>query len=230
MNTDIQSELVKYFLHYCKSNNTRDFLEFKKHISEVLQKNIRASAEGLEKCDWKAYQRDFFKGRNRKWIFIDLEEIMPYLKDLSNKGINVSEYISNVTRENKAWVKYNKPLVCKDGLRWALFEVRLEGSAIPSKYFYYIPHDDLADITFFPENKTPSKMQLEINPAPMPKKIKVKPASKKDFKDESVKDKKELSSIPASNEPDEWQKFLDEQGLNAPKDTKILDDVFSSLF
>ena len=243
---NFQQQLIEYFNAYSQENSN-EFKSFKKHVNDMLVQHISPLATHSKTTSkdnsWRAEQKAFFKGRGMQWIFVELIDIQQTLNRLQKENFDTTKYDEHILREGKAWVRYSGPKLGFDSTPVAAFEVRLEGSTIPSKAFYYLEHDKIYDVNRLPDGKTPHQLKLEIDPQASPMKTiakqikekaevvtkKVKKEKKKvDVISEPLK-KEDLPVAPASNNPDDWNQFLNENNLDAPVDTSLIDEAFSDL-
>ena len=213
--------LVSHF-----NDNPQGFTSYRKEIESLLKDNIKPIASRSSKAgdNWRSEIKSQFSGRGAKWVFVSLEEIEPTLIQLEAAGIDCTNYRKNTTKLGKAWIRFNGPRV-NDGVKSAAFEVRTEGSTIDHpKQLHMIPADTMASyIEAMPG--TPKALKLEEDSAPMPKaskpkkekKVKAEPAvSELEALSEEINlelQEPELSDIPESDDPADWEAFLASEGL-----------------
>ena len=213
--------LVSHF-----QDNPQGFTDYRKEVEALLRDNIKplTARSGKTGDDWRSEIKSQFSGRGAKWVFVSLEEIEPTLVQFEADGIDCTDYRKNTTKLGKAWIRFNGPRV-NDGVKSAAFEVRTEGSTIDHpKQLHMIPADTMASyIEAMPG--TPKALKLEEDSAPMPKaskpkkekKVKAEPAvSELEALSEEINlelQEPELSDIPESDDPADWEAFLASEGL-----------------
>tara|TARA_B100000242_G_scaffold272724_1_gene225849 strand:- start:653 stop:1399 length:747 start_codon:yes stop_codon:yes gene_type:complete len=247
MTNKFTKQMVNYFKEFSKEN-TDDFNTFKNHISKILNHSIKPistfNLSNKKDNSWRFEQKQKFSGRGNQWVFVSLDEIKPTLKRLKSEGFNTSFYEEHINRIGKAWVRYAGPKLGYNNLPVASFEVRLEGSTKNSKALYYHDNRNLNSLERLPEGKTPKKLKLEENPSNIPK-IKIDLISSKKANNvdvlniKTIKEKVDesddlisnvtLPEPPKSNDPIEWEKFLDKEDLNAKEDSMLIDEIFAEL-
>ena len=213
--------LVSHF-----NDNPQGFTSYCKEIKDILNDNIKPISSRSSKAgdDWRSEIKSQFSGRGAKWVFVSLEEIEPTLVQFEAAGVDCTNYRKNTTKLGKAWIRFNGPRV-NDGVKSAAFEVRTEGSTIDHpKQLHMIPADV---ITSYIESMpgTPKALKLEEDSAPMPKAAKPKKEKKTKVESEASElevlskeinlelQKPELSDIPESDDPADWEAFLASEGL-----------------
>ena len=213
--------LVSHF-----NDNPQGFTSYRKEIESLLKDNIKPIASRSSKAgdDWRSELKTKFSGRGAKWVFVSLEEIEPTLVQFEADGIDCTDYRKNTTKLGKAWIRFNGPRV-NDGVKTAAFEVRTEGSTIDHpKQLHMMPADTITSyIEAMPG--TPKALKLEEDSAPMPKaskpkkekKVKAEPVvSELEVLSEEINlelQEPELSDIPESDDPADWEAFLASEGL-----------------
>ena len=247
MTNNFTKQMVNYFKEFSKEN-TDDFNTFKNHIFKMLNHSIKPistfNSSNKKDSSWRTEQKQKFSGRGNQWVFISLDKIKPTLKRLKSEGFDTSFYEDNINRIGKAWVRYAGPKLGYNNLPVASFEVRLEGSTKNSKAFYYHDNRDINSRSRLPEGKTPKKLKLEEDPSNIPK-IKIDLVNSKKVNDvdvlntKTIKEKVNenndlinnvtLPESPKSNDPIEWEKFLDKEDLNAKEDSMLIDEIFAEL-
>ena len=213
--------LVSHF-----QDNPQGFTDYRKEVEALLRDNIKplTARSGKTGDDWRSELKSQFSGRGAKWVFVSLEEIEPTLVQFEADGIDCTDYRKNTTKLGKAWIRFNGPRV-NDGVKSAAFEVRTEGSTIDHpKQLHMMPADTITSyIEAMPG--TPKALKLEEDSAPMPKaskpkkekKVKAEPvASELEALSEEINlelQEPELSDIPESDDPADWEAFLASEGL-----------------
>lgn len=208
------------------NENPQGFTSYSKEIKSILKDNIKplTARSGKSGDDWRSDLKTQFSGRGAKWVFISLTEIESTLQSFENEGIDCAEYRKNTNKLGKAWIRFNGPRV-NNGVQCAAFEVRTEGSTIDHpKQLHYISTENLSNLIETMPN-TPKALKLEEDSAPMPKASKPKKTKEVKVKSESTSlealseeinielQEPELSELPESNDPDDWNAFLAAEGL-----------------
>ena len=124
--TTLITALVNHF-----KDNPQGFTDYRKEVESLLKENVKplTSRSGKSGDDWRSEIKSQFNGRGAKWVFVSLEEIEPTLVQFEADGIDCTDYRTNTTKLDKAWIRFNGPRV-NDGVKSAAFEVRTEGSTI----------------------------------------------------------------------------------------------------
>lgn len=167
--------------------------------------------------DWRSDQLEFFGGRGRKWIYVDIETVNPVLEELESQGVDVTNYRNDIEAAGKAWIRYQGPRV-NEGVASAMFWLWPEGSRgvvgnLDKQYHIYLAHDDIVNIEFV--GGTPYKLGLEANDIP---KSLIAAESKSDDNAESKSENKVIN--------------LDGGGVPQPVDASLndnSDDFFAAL-
>lgn len=238
---DFNEALIQHFKMHVEETGNGNFTSFKKHMDELMKEHIkpltfRSQLSAADGESPRAMQKAMFKGRGKQWIFVSLEDIAPTLDALKAKGIDTTDYETHIARLGKAWIRYNGPRVV-DGNLVGAFEVRTQGSKIDHpKQLHFINNDLLGDVTRLPDGATPHSLKLEIDPAAMPTpkpkaEVKAKPAPTPVVEEETqVEPEPEtVNEAPTSDDPADWEEFLQEEGLAAIEDD-LAEDFDDSLF
>jgi len=232
--------LINHFKDHVEETGNGNFTAFKTHMDNLMKTHIKplTSRSNLSASDGsnpRAMQKSMFKGRGRQWIFVSLEDITPTLEALQTQGINTTDYETHINRLGQAWIRYNGPRIV-DGKLVGAFEVRTQGSKIDHpKQLHYIANDLLSDVTRLPNGSTPHSLKLEIDPAVMPTpkpkaEVKTEPAPSPVVETETVEEEPQvINEAPTSNDPEDWEAFLNDEGLAAIEDD-LADDLDDSLF
>jgi hypothetical protein len=161
------------FFNTAMANVLRD--DIKPVFQEVRNANKPEKAQRGESTkrvkredDWRGDQLEFFGGRGRKWIYVDIDTVTPVLEELEAQGVDVTNYRSDIEAAGKAWIRYQGPRV-NEGKASAMFWLWPDGSRgvvgnLDKQYHIYIDHDDITNIEFV--DGTPYKLGLEANDMP----------------------------------------------------------------
>lgn len=238
---DFNEALIQHFKMHVEETGNGNFTSFKKHMDELMKEHIkpltfRSQLSASDGESPRAMQKAMFKGRGKQWIFVSLEDIAPTLDALQAKGIDTEDYETHIARLGKAWIRYNGPRVV-DGKLVGAFEVRTQGSKIDHpKQLHYIDNDLLGSVVRLPNGATPHSLKLEIDPAAMPApkpkaEVKAKPAPTPVVETETeVEPEPEvINEAPTSDNPEDWEAFLADEGLAAIEDD-LSEDLDDSLF
>ena len=213
--------LVSHF-----NDNPQGFTSYRKEIESLLKDNIKPIASRSSKAgdNWRSDLKAKFSGRGAKWVFVSLESIEPTLVQFEANNIDCTDYRKNIDKLGKAWVRFNGARV-NDGIKCAAFEVRTEGSTIDHPKQLHMINVDGLDELIEAMPGTPKALKLEEDSAPMPKaskpkkekKVKVEPVvSELEALSEEINlelQEPELSDIPESDDPADWEAFLASEGL-----------------
>ena len=238
---DFNEALIQHFKMHVEETGNGNFTSFKKHMDELMKEHIkpltfRSQLSAADGESPRAMQKAMFKGRGKQWIFVSLEDIAPTLDALQAKGIDTEDYETHIARLGQAWIRYNGPRVV-DGKLVGAFEVRTQGSKIDHpKQLHFIDNDLLGDVVRLPNGSTPHSLKLEIDPAAMPApkpkaEVKAKPAPTPVVETETeVEPEPQVTNeAPKSDNPEDWEAFLADEGLAAIEDD-LSDDFDDSLF
>lgn len=213
--------LVSHF-----SDNPQGFTSYRKEIEVLLKDNIKPIASRSSKAgdNWRSDLKSKFSGRGAKWVFVSLESIETTLLQFEADSIDCTNYRKNINKLGKAWVRFNGARV-NDGIKCAAFEVRTEGSTIDHPKQLHMINVDALDTLIESMPGTPKSLKIEEDSAPMPKAS--KPKKEKKVKTEPVVSElealseeinlelqePELSDMPESDDPADWEAFLASEGL-----------------
>ena len=238
---DFNEALIQHFKMHVEETGNGNFTSFKKHMDELMKEHIkpltfRSQLSAADGESPRAMQKAMFKGRGKQWIFVSLEDIAPTLDALQAKGIDTEDYEAHIARLGQAWIRYNGPRIV-DGKLVGAFEVRTQGSKIDHpKQLHFIDNDLLGDVVRLPDGSTPHSLKLEIDPAAMPTpkpkaEVKAKPAPTPVVETETeVEPEPQVTNeAPKSDNPEDWEAFLADEGLAAIEDD-LADDLDDSLF
>ena len=238
---EFNEALIQYFKDHVDETGNGNFTAFKKHMDNLMKTHIKplTSRSNLSASDGsnpRADQKAMFKGRGRQWIFVSLEDIAPTLDALKARGIDTTDYETHIARLGQAWIRYNGPRI-DNGKLVGAFEVRTQGCKIDHpKQLHFIDNDLLSDVVRLPDCATPHSLKLEIDPAAMPTskpkaEVKTEPAPTPVVETETeVEPKPEtVNEAPTSDNPEDWEAFLADEGLAAIEDD-LADDFDDSLF
>ena len=237
---DFNEALINHFKMHVEETGNGNFTAFKKHMDNLMKTHIkpltsRSNLSATDGSNPRAAQKAMFKGRGRQWIFVSHEEIVPTLDALQAQGIDTTDYETHIARLGQAWIRYNGPRIVEGKLVGA-FEVRTQGSKIDHpKQLHFIDNDLLGDVVRLPNGATPHSLKLEIDPAAMPaaakpKKEKVEAAPTPVVEEEEiVEEVATVNEAPTSDNPEDWEAFLADEGLAAIEDD-LAEDLDDSLF
>ena len=206
--------------------------EFKRHIDQLIKTDIKplCSGRGSSSPDgssWRSIQKGKFAGRGAKWQEVSLDEIALTLDRLDDDGIDTVDYRGWTETAGKAWIRYAGPRVVT-GVNMAAFEVRTVGSTYDCpKSLHYIPDTELDD-RIKPLAGTPHSLKLEVIAQKDDADVSEEPVSEEPVSDETVEVQEvEVNEPPTSDDPAEWEAFLEAEGLGADIDGE--DDLFSEV-
>ena len=226
-NMDSTNALVAAFEAYL-ADNPQSYSALSKDIKEIMKEHIKplciSSRKSADGDDWRSQLKTRFSGRGAKWVFVAIQDLEPTLARLEAEGEDCTTYRSNISRFGKAWIRFKGPKI-NEGVPSAAFEVRTEGSTIDKpKQLHYISIEDLEYIETMPA--TPHAIKLEENPEVKGIKVTLKPAKKAKPQPEpsqldvlakeiniEIEEEKQLNEPPQSDDPAEWQAFLEAEGL-----------------
>lgn len=247
-----ETELVNYFNQRTETTGDGRFTTFKKHMDDLMKTHIKPltgrSGTVSEGGGWRDKIKERFGGRGKKWCFVSLIEIMPTLEDFVNRGVDIANYKKHIEREGKAWIRFSGPRI-NNGLQCAAFEVRTKGSTFDQpKELHYIAVD-LLDGTITSMAGTPHSLKLEKDPQVTPDDV-VNKVNKVEVEDDEAPKTFDCSheecvdpecpgdevhaqlndevteemTAPTSNDPAEWETYLNNLELSAEVEDVIIDD------
>ena len=242
-NMDSTNNLI-VALKACLKDNPTGYTFFSREVKSIMDEDIKPLCKSLRKSadgnDWRSQLKARFSGRGAKWVFVSLEQIEPTLVELEAEGIDTTSYRAHTQRLGKAWIRFKGPKL-KQGGHFAAFEVRTEGSVHDHPKQLHLISIDLLDERIEAMPDTPNALKLEEDSAPMPsapKPSKPKTQKKRKSKTESsqldvlaqeinleIEEESQLNEPPQSDDPAEWQAFLEAEGL-VDHDLEDLDDAF----
>ena len=226
--------LVQYFNDHVTQTGDGRFTAFKKHMDDLMKNHIKPlsvrSGKSASDGSWRSELKSKFGGRGKKWYFVSTTEIMPTLEKFSQSE-DISQYKTFIEEQEKAWIRFSGPRI-NDGIQTAAFEVRIHGSKLDHpKNLHYIAIDQLDDIiTPFKEGSTPHSLKLEVIPKDETEVETVTVESKteeiieENTTEEVATDDNVEISAPTSDDPAEWEAYLDNLELSADLQEEIIED------
>jgi len=233
--------LVQYFNVHVSETGDGRFTSFKKHMDDLMKNHIKPlsvrAGKSASDGSWRSELESKFGGRGKKWYFVSIDEISPTLENLSQTE-DISQYKAFIEEQEKAWIRFKGPRI-NNGVQSAAFEVRINGSKLDHpKQLHYIAIDQLDEIiTPFEAGSTPFSLKLENIQSPEDESadeteetISVDDASQseetvEENTTEEVATENEEISAPTSNDPAEWEAYLDQLELSADLQEEIIEDV-----
>ncbi len=165
-NTNEDSMITQLFQQFIENGGTPKVTEFKKHLNELINSDIKQlcgrSGKSADGTDWRSLFKARFSGRGAKWVQVALQEINPTISEFQSQGIDCSKYITFIEANGAAWIRFAGPRINPEGQQSAAFEVRTEGSTVDHpKQLHFIPVS-LLDETIRPLGGTPHSLKLEV--------------------------------------------------------------------
>ena len=165
-NTNEDSMITHLFQQFIENGGTPKVTEFKKHLNELINSDIKQlcgrSGKSADGTDWRSLLKARFSGRGAKWVQVALQEINPTISEFQSQGIDCSKYITFIEANGAAWIRFAGPRINSEGQQSAAFEVRTEGSTVDHpKQLHFIPVS-LLDETIRPLGGTPHSLKLEV--------------------------------------------------------------------
>ena len=157
--------ITQLFQQFIENGGTPKVTEFKKHLNELINSDIKQlcgrSGKSADGTDWRSQLKARFSGRGAKWVQVALQEINPTLSEFQSQGIDCSQYITFIEANGAAWLRFAGPRINSEGQQSAAFEVRINGSTHDHpKQLHFIPVS-LLDETIRPLGGTPHSLKLE---------------------------------------------------------------------
>jgi len=227
---DHYSLIESLFNDFLESGGSPKVTEFKRHIDRLIKDKIKplCSGKGMSAhggTGWRPEQKAKFSGRGAKWVSVSIDSIIPTLDRLDEEGISTEDYRSWIQAANYAWIRYTGPRVIK-GDNMAAFEVRTVGSTFDCpKSLHYILDSEI-DNTITPLNSTPHAMKLEVKATKDVVEESDDSVSDETSVEEAVATQEEVieevekvvNEAPTSDDPAEWEAFLQAEGLGIDDD------------
>lgn len=228
--------LIQYFNDHVEETGDGRFTAFKKHMDDLMKNHIKPlsvrAGKSASDGSWRSELKSKFGGRGKKWCFVSLTEIMPTLEKFSQTE-DISQYKTFIEEQEKAWIRFSGPRI-NNGIQTAAFEVRIHGSKLDHpKQLHYIAIDQLDGIiTPFEAGSTPHSLKLEDIPKDETEVETVTVESQNEEITEEVVTTEEVAteteveiSAPTSDDPAEWEAYLDNLELSADLEEEIIEDV-----
>ena len=244
-NMDSTNNLIAALEAHFK-DNPMGYTFFSREVKAIMDEHVKPLCKSSKKSadgnDWRSQLKARFGGRGAKWVFVSLDQIEPTLVELETEGVDTTSYRENTQKLGKAWIRFKGPKL-KQGGFFAAFEVRTEGSTIDHPKQLHLISIDLLDERIEAMPDTPNALKLEEDSAPMPsapKPSKPKTQKKRKSKTEpessqldvlaqeinlEIEEETQLNEPPQSDDPAEWQAFLEAEGL-VDHDLEDLDSAF----
>ena len=147
-------------------NSPTSYSAYQQKIMKILRDEIKplctraAKSSTSANSGWRAELNNRFKGRGAKWVYVNIDEVIPTLNKFDHHGLDTSDYRAWINQHGKAWIRYAAGRIL-DGKPAAAFSIHLVGSTIPeSKNLHLIDLDDLDDI-ITPMTATPKALGIE---------------------------------------------------------------------
>lgn len=230
--------IQQLFEKFIEIGNDPKVTEFKRYIDRLIKTEIKPlcvrSGKSSESTSWRDVQKANFAGRGAKWVKLKSEDIELTLQRFETDGIDCTEYRSWVAQAGYAWVRYAGPRI-QNGVGQAAFEVRTEGSKINHpKQLYYMNDNNLMehieslggtphalglevinvsadeDVDAGVSEDSPSEVEAEEVVCLDEAHAEVEQA----YETEEV-EAEDVVTVPVSDDPAEWEAFLEAEGLGA---------------
>ena len=238
--------IQQIFEKFIAIGNDPKVTEFKRYIDRLIKSEIKPlcvrSGKSSESTSWRDIQKANFAGRGAKWVKLKTEDIELTLQRFEADGIDCTEYRSWVAQAGFAWIRYAGPRI-QNGVGQAAFEVRTEGSKIdhPKQLHYMYDNNLMEHVESL--GGTPHALGLEvINVSADEAGVSEDSPSEVEAEElvrlneacaevadvaEEVEAVEADVEVPVSDDPAEWEAFLEAEGLGAELEAEG-DDVFGS--
>lgn len=228
--------IVGLFNNFLEDGGSPKVTEFKRHIDMLIKSHVKPLCSGRGSSapggtSWRDVQKAKFAGRGAKWVKLSIDEISGTLDRLDDENFDTADYRAWIEAAGFAWIRYAGPRVVT-GNQMAAFEVRTVGSTYDCpKSLHYIL-DDEVDETVTSLGGTPFGMKLEEvakkevsdeKPSEDPVSDEVMVIDEEPEVEEEV-----VNEVPTSDDPKEWEAFLEAEGLSAEIDDEDEDDIFGA--
>ena len=164
--TNEDSMITQLFQQFIENGGTPKVTEFKKHLNELINSDIKhlcgRSGKSADGNDWRSVLKAQFSGRGAKWVQVPTDSVLPTLDRLDAEGFTTEAYRTHINNAGFAFIRFAGPRIAYDNIQAAAFEVRTNGSTFDHpKQLHYIAIHDLDDkIESLPA--TPHAMKLEF--------------------------------------------------------------------
>lgn len=241
---DHYSLIESLFNDFISSGGSPKVTEFKKHVDQLIKDKIKPLCSGRGKSaqggtGWRSELKARFSGRGAKWVRVETEEMTDTLARFEIEGFDTANYRNWIEAAGYAWIRFSGPRIW-DGKHMAAFEVRTTGSTFDCpKQLHYIVEDSLDDkIKLL--GGTPHAMKLEWVHNESVTEEHYETCDKPDVATEAQSDvpvseetpveevKEVVNEAPTSDDPEEWEAFLQAEGLGLDDDLEE-DDIFGEL-
>ena len=255
---DHYSLIESLFNDFLASGGSPKVTEFKKHVDRLIKDKIKPLCSGHGKSShggtgWRSELKARFSGRGAKWVRVETAEVTDTLTRLDEEGFDTSDYRKWIEGAGYAWIRFAGPRVVT-GQNMAAFEVRTSGSTFDCpKQLHYIAEGSLDD-TIKVLGGTPHAMKLEViaktsndeeavSEVPVSDAVEVSDETPRDevvleveadvieetvTAEEVIEVEEVVSSAPTSDDPAEWEAFLEAEGLGADQFEGNDEDIFDS--
>ena len=130
-------------------NSPTSYSAYQQKIMRILRDEIKplctraAKSSTSANTGWRAELNNRFKGRGAKWVYVNIDEVIPTLNKFDYQGLDTSDYRAWINQHGKAWIRYAAGRIL-DGKPAAAFSIHLVGSTVPeSKSLHLIDLDEL---------------------------------------------------------------------------------------
>ena len=158
-------KLIQSFREDLESSPT-SYSAYQQKIMKILRDEIKplctraARSSASSNTGWRTELNDRFKGRGAKWVYVEIDEVIPTLNRFDYIGLDTTDYRAWIKQHGKAWIRYAAGRIL-DGKPAAAFSIHLVGSTIPeSKNLHLIDIEDLDNI-ITPMTATPKALNIE---------------------------------------------------------------------
>ena len=242
---DSNTNIVNIFNTYIENGGLPKVTSFKKHLDQLINSNIKSlcSSQGKSAVGggWRTEQKAKFSGRGAKWVSVSIDEVSSTLNRFDEEAIDTSDYRSWIKSAGYAWIRYTGPRIVQ-GDNMAAFEVRTVGSTYDCpKTLHYILDSKLSE-TIKPLNSTPHSMKLEVKIETTNEVDEVEVNNVEPVNDEGqsevveeevmiIDEVNEEVQPPSSEDPEEWEAYLESQGLGCGEmDEEDFDQLNDDMF
>ena len=165
-NTNEDSMITQLFQQFIENGGTPKVTEFKKHLNELINSDIKhlcgRAGKAADGNDWRSQLKARFSGRGAKWIKVSTDSVLPTLDRFDSEGFKTEAYRTHIENAGFAFLRFAGPRISSDGKQSAAFEVRTEGSTIDHPKQLHFISVNLLDETIQPLGGTPHSLKLEV--------------------------------------------------------------------
>ena len=166
--TNEDSMITQLFQQFISEGGTPKVTEFKKHLNELINSDIKPlcgrSGKSADGTDWRSKLKARFSGKGAKWVLVPINEINPTITQFEADGINCDNFKTFIELKGAAWIRFAGPRLDPEGQEAAAFEVRTGGSKTDHPKQLHFIRVSVLEETIRPMEGTPHSLKFETLP------------------------------------------------------------------